>query len=138
MPPPTHRFVFQATSQRITIELIGVLGDYIAEELTSGAVEALALEPTAKLVVLDLRGVTDCTVMARVGLGTLQRLLRRRQVRTAWLVSTPRQSGLATLVANSAADEGAGVFTTDAQVEAWSSSNEGRLESLIAQAKKLQ
>ncbi|MDC3953648.1 hypothetical protein [Polyangium jinanense] len=115
-----HRFHFTTTSpDRVTIEIGGALGDLIAEELTAKTVEALANQTTTKFVLLDIRGLTDFTVMARVGLGTCQKLLRRRQIRTAWLVSTPRQHGLATLVTYSAADDGAGVFQTLAQAEAW-------------------
>ncbi|HVK64109.1 MAG TPA: hypothetical protein VM694_06540, partial [Polyangium sp.] len=76
------------------------------------------------------------TVMARVGLGTCQKLLRRRQIRTAWLVTTPRQHGLATLVAHNAADDGTAVFQTVAQAEAWFVSSGGRLEGMMARAKK--
>ncbi|MDI1483991.1 hypothetical protein [Polyangium sp. y55x31] len=111
---------------RVTIEIGGALGDLIAEELTAKTVDALASQASTKLVLIDIRGLTDFTVMARVGLGTCQKLLRRRQIRTAWLVSTPRQHGLATLVAHSAADDGAGVFQTLAQIEAWFASSEGR------------
>ncbi|MRG92797.1 hypothetical protein [Polyangium spumosum] len=133
-----HRFQFTTTPpDRITIEIGGALGDLIAEELTAKAVEVLANQAATRLVLLDIRELTDFTVMARVGLGTCQKLLRRRQIRTAWLVSTPRQHGLATLVAHNAADDGAGVFQTMQQVEAWFASKEGRLEGIIRRAKRL-
>jgi hypothetical protein len=136
--PAAHKFLFTASPpDRLTIEVEGALGDYIAEELTSGAVEALAGQAGTRLVLIDLRKLTDCTVMARVGLQTLQKILRRRQIRTAWLVASPSFPGLATLVAHTAADAGAGVFQQMPQVEAWFSSNEGRLEGHMARAKRL-
>ncbi|MDI1443840.1 hypothetical protein [Polyangium sp. 6x1] len=133
-----HRFHFTTTPpDRVTIEIGGALGDLIAEELTTRTVDTLANQAGTRLVLIDIRGLTDFTVMARVGLGTCQKLLRRRQIRTAWLVSTPRQHGLATLVAHNAADDGAGVFQTLAQAEAWFASSEGRLEGIMARAKRL-
>ncbi len=133
-----YRFQFSTIPpDRVTIEIGGALGDLIAEELTARTVETLANQGPTKLVLLDIRSLVDCTVMGRVGLGTCQKLLRRRQIRTAWLVATPRQHGLATLVAHNAADEGAGVFQTLPQVEAWFSSTEGRLEGMMARARRL-
>jgi len=118
--PSLHSFRFTPVPpDRLTIEISGVLGDYIAEELTSGAVEALAGQPGTKLVLIDLRKLEDFTVMARVGLQTLQKLLRRRDLRTAWLVTGARFYGLATLVAHGAADPGAGIFQTLPQAETW-------------------
>lgn len=132
-----HWFHFTTTPpDRVTIEIGGALGDLIAEELTAQTVEALANQAGTKLVLMDIRGLTDFTVMARVGLGTCQKLLRRRQIRTAWLVTTPRQHGLATLVAHNAADDGTAVFQTVAQAEAWFVSSGGRLEGMMARAKK--
>jgi len=135
---PEHRFHFTTTPpDRLTIEVGGALGDLIAEELTARTVDALANQAATRRVLMDIRGLTDFTVMARVGLGTCQKLLRRRQIRTAWLVSTPRQHGLATLVAHNAADDGAGIFQTLPQAEAWFSSSEGRLEGMMAKARRL-
>jgi hypothetical protein len=135
---PAHSFTFTLVPpDRLTIVIAGSLGDYIAEELTTKAVEALAGQAGTKRVLVDLRGMVDCSVMARVGLQTLQKLLRRRQIRTAWLVSTPRAHGLATLVAHTAADSGAGVFLQATQAEAWFQSSEGRLAGHMARARRL-
>lgn len=137
MPPPaSHSFTFTPVPpDRLNIEIVGTLGDYIAEELTSRAVEALASQPTTRNVLVDLRQLRDCTVMARVGLSTMQKLLRRRQIRTAWLVSTPRIHGLAALVAMSASDSGANVFLNLAQADTWFGTTAGRLEGFMSRSK---
>ncbi len=137
MPPaPIHSFTFRPVPpDRLIIEISGALGDYIAEELTQNTVEALANNPTTRNVLIDLRPLRDCTVMARVGLSTMQKLLRRRQIRTAWLVATPRMHGLAALVAHSASDSGASVFLNLAQADTWFGGTTGRLDALITKAR---
>lgn len=136
---PNHGHYFHfvpAPPDRLILEISGALGDYIAEELTARTVEALANQPGTRGVLVDLRSLRDCTVMARVGLSTLQKLLLRRQIRTAWLVATPRMHGLATLVAHNANDPGAGVFLTLAQAETWFGGTTGRLEGFMANARR--
>lgn len=134
MPPvDAHSFKFTtAPPDSLIVEISGTLGDYIAEELTGRTVEALASQPTTRNVLVDVRPLRDCTVMARVGLSTMQKLLRRRQIRTAWLVATPRIHGLASLVAMSASDQGASVFLNMTQAETWFGMTTGRLDGFMA------
>ncbi|HMY18596.1 MAG TPA: hypothetical protein PKA58_19855 [Polyangium sp.] len=117
---------------RLTIEIGGELGDHITEELTTRTVEALTKQPSIRFVVVDLRTLRDCRVMARVGLTTLQKLLLRRQLRTAWIVATPRFHGLAMLAIGGAGDPNASVFSRMEQVDAWFVVTDSRVQHQLS------
>lgn len=131
-PPGPSSFRFEVASlTRLLVEVTGVLDDAMIDNLIPATVEALATTSEIKQVVLDLRTIEDCTPGARGGLSSLQKLLARRRLRAAWLVSTPRMQGVAKAIIVGVADQQAASFGNMQQAEAWFDQGAGRIEGII-------
>lgn len=133
--PSTFRFEVVSTT-RLLVEVTGVLDDALIDNLMPSTVEALATTSEIKQVVLDLRTIDDCTPGARGGLSSLQKLLARRRIRTAWLVSTPRMQGVAKVVILGVADQQAASFINMQQAELWFTQEAGRIEGVVDHLKR--
>jgi hypothetical protein len=139
MPPQPFRFRFDLLStRRLLVELHGVLGDdRAADHLVANVVDALAATPDVREVLMDVRALDDCTMSARGGLSSLQKLLARRQIRTAWLAGTPRVQGLARMIIVALGDQRAATFMTAQQADAWFTETAGRLDAITGKARGL-
>ena len=135
MPPtrPTYHF-HHPSRQRLHVQICGSLGDDDCDELMRLTVENLAVHPTVRQVIMDIQQVVDCSATARVGLGSLQKLFARRQLRTAWIAGSASTQGLARLVVMRATDPNAATFMTADQAEVWFSHDIERVATLNKKA----
>lgn len=122
------------SSRRLHVEVQGPLGADDVDKLVRETVEALADRPEVREVLIDVRKLEDCTTAAQGGLGSLQKLLARRGMRTAWLAGSGRIHGLSRLVVTRTGDPNAGTFITMAEVDVWFGDTRGGLETLKAKA----
>lgn len=135
MPPLPSQFQISLVQpNRLQIEIRARIDG--TDGLVAAAVDALAEHRTVRQVLIDIRNVDDCTPNGRVGLGTLQKLLARRQLRAAWLVGTGRMNGLARLVGSGAADPNVATFVSLQQAEAWFGGTAGRVDQLFSKVVK--
>lgn len=137
-PDLSHLFRFHSPSlRRLHIELCAPLGDDDADKLVRATVEVLAERPEVWEVLIDVRKLVDCGTSVQTGFGSLQKLLGRRGMRTAWLAASGRMHGLSRLVVTRVADPNAATCITMAEVEAWFADTRGRLETLKAKAGRM-
>lgn len=132
MPPTIPPFRFEVVfAHRLLVEIRGVLDDRLIDDLMRNAVEALASTSEIKQVLVDIRSLDDCSVSARTGLVSLQKLLARRRLRTAWVASTPRMQGLARVIILGVGDQSAATFITTEQADAWFGETTGRFDGVM-------
>jgi|GEM_PF-6385911 len=131
--PPSSRNPFQIhlmQPQRLHVQIHERIDD--TGTLVNRVVDALAEHRQVTQVLVDMRNVNDWTETARVGLGTLQKLLARRQLRTAWIVGSGRTHGLARFIVVRAADSNAATFTSLSSAEEWLATHQGRVAQLLS------
>lgn len=134
-PELSHLFQFHSPSfKRLHIELCAPLGDDDVDKLVQATVEVLAERPQVREVLIDVRKLVDCVTSVQTGFGSLQKLLGRRGMRTAWLSNSGRMHGLSRFVVTRVADPNAATCITMGEVEAWFADTRGRFEVLKANA----
>lgn len=131
---PAGFLLEQRAPGELVIEVRADLEEENASQLREATAVFLHGEPGITGVVIDVRAVRECRLLARAELGELQAHLKYKVRRTAWLTGTPRMRGMALVVVHAANDPNANVFVSLDQARAWLSDTISRTDS---QAKRL-
>jgi len=124
----------QRAPGELLIEVRADLEEENACQLREAIAAFLDNEPGISRVVIDLRAVKECRLLARAELGELQAHLKNKVQRTAWLAGTSRMRGMALVVVHAANDPNANVFVSPDQAKSWLTDTVSRTDS---QAKRL-
>jgi hypothetical protein len=124
----------QRAPGELVIEVRADLEEENAYHLREATAAFLDSEPGISRVVIDVRAVRECRLLARAELGEMQVHLKNKVQRTAWLAGTSRMRGMALVVVHAANDPNANVFVSPDQARAWLTDTVSRTDS---QAKRL-
>lgn len=124
----------QRAPGELIVEVRVDLEEENASQLREATTAFLHGEPRITGVVIDVRAVRECRLLARAELGELQAHLKHKVRRTAWLTGTSRMRGMALVVVHAANDPNANVFVSLDQAKAWLIDTISRTDS---QAKRL-
>lgn len=129
-------FRIDRRGDRVTAVLFGAWDEPEAREF------ALALKanlPTSKEVdlVVDLRELTECRLLARAVLADLHTEIKGRLRRSAYVADRPRFRGMALYVGHVAEDETTKAVRNTPAAEAWLASEERRVADIRRRLEKL-
>ncbi len=110
------------------IRLEGRLDEEAADEVMHRVWEHADGTDDELRVLVDLRDLDDCAILARAKLINLQTRLAGPKSRTAWLSTRPRFRGLALLICHGSDDPHAKVVSSEKQARDWLDSDEARLD----------
>ena len=121
------RVSIQEDGRHILVEIRGRLDEECGDEVF-GRIGILASRMSKPLVTINLDGLTGSDLLGRSKLIEMQRVLKTRNGRTAWLSRRPRFRGMALVVCHAAEDSGAKVVAKPALASEWLQGTGQRIE----------